>query len=101
MLTFTQTGGKLISGGYIINSKLLNENMGLPIGLHNETQDGGGVKKESTLHGKVRGILNSQIFDYFTDKKKKTILKIRTEKRKRKNKRLNKTEKRKRKRKSA
>ena len=73
MLTFTQNGGKILSGGYLINSKLLNktmtEKMGVPAGL----QVGGNEQNIETLRPNV-GISAEK---YFKVLGKKTNRKIR------------------------
>lgn len=69
MLTFTQNGGKILSGGYLINSKLLNEKMTEKMGVPAGLQVGGNEQNIETLTGNTanRGVLNDSIFNRFIE----------------------------------
>ena len=78
MLAFTQKGGKILSGGYLINSNLLNQTMGAPVGVQMGVpvglqmgvpvglQIGGKVNNEKLSNKtKVNGVLPDSMFDTF------------------------------------
>ena len=100
MLTFTQQGDTLLSGGYLIGSELLYKNMGTPIGLQvgGELNNNGHLSKNVSDMGLINCELNDALIKYavggkIKEKKEKKVKKVKKVKKEKKVKKVKKEKK--------